>query len=248
MRLFISLKHLKRFVYISCLLFLISKTCVAQQNLFNVVTTDITDSAKLFFQEQLNVNAQTSSNATFTWGLGHGFELGFNVFGVNYDNHAHNFLKNDTDHTSPLGPILLINAQKAFELNKHFKIGIGTQSGINLTQYAKYIRPVTFSYATLVYHPFHTLKLVGGAYYGDKYFLGTGNQLGGMAGFEWAVIEHHFHLQADWLYGTNSSSVWVPGAVIYFTQNISISLGWQFPNPNSPNQQAFVFEFTFRKS
>ena len=220
----------------------------AQQNFFNVPTSDITDSAKLFFQEQLNFNAQTSSNATFTWGLGHGFELGFNVFGINYDNHQHTFLKNDADFTSPLGPIFLINAQKGFQLNEHLKIGIGTQSGLNLTSYANRIKPVTFNYATFVYHPTHALKLVAGAYYGNRYFLGSGNELGGMAGFEWALIEHHVHIQADWLYGNNSLGIWVPGVVVYFTKNISMSLGWQFANPHTNNPQAFVFEFTFRKS
>lgn len=245
MRVFISLK---RFACVSSFLFLSSYYCFSQQNFFNVNTSDITDSAKLFFQEQLNFNAQTSSNATFTWGLGHGFELGFNVFGVNYANKARQFLKNDTDYTSSLGPILLINAQKGFQFNEHFKIGIGTQSGINLTQHTNLIKPVTFNYVTFVYHPMHTLKLVAGAYYGDKYFLGNGNQLGPMAGFEWAIIEHHFHLQGDWIYGTNNSAVAVPGMVIYFTKNISISLGYQFPSPHSGNPQAFVFEFTFRKS
>ncbi|HXD94755.1 MAG TPA: hypothetical protein VNX01_16225 [Bacteroidia bacterium] len=220
----------------------------AQQNFFNVNTSDITDSAKLFFQEQLNFNAQTSSNTTFTWGLGHGFEVGFNVFGVNFDNRAKTFLVNDKDYTAPLGPILLINAQKAFHLNEHFKIGIGTQSGLNLTSYSKQIRLVTFDYATFVYQPTHKLKLVTGAYYGNPYFLGSGNELGCMAGFEWAIIEHHFHIQADWLYGNNSMGIWVPGMVIYFTKNISMSLGWQFPNPHTTNSQAFVFEFTFRKS
>ena len=110
MRVFSSLK---RFVCISCFLLLSSYYSSAQQNFFNVNTSDITDSAKLFFQEQLNFNSQTSSNATFTWGLGHGFELGFNVFSVNYLNKAGKFLKNDNDYTSSLGPILLINAQKA---------------------------------------------------------------------------------------------------------------------------------------
>ena len=94
----------------------------------------------------------------------------------------------------------------------------------------------------------HTLKFVAGAYYGNRYFLGSGNELGCMAGFEWAVIEHHLHIQADWLYGNNSMGIWVPGVVVYFTKNLSMSLGWQLPNPNSTNPQAFVFEFTFRKS
>ena len=247
MSIHLSFKRAKKYLFI----LLFGCWCfygTAQQNFFNVNTSDITDSAKLFFQEQLNFNAQTSSNATFTWGLGHGFELGFNVFSVNYANKAHQFLKNDTDYTSSLGPILLINAQKGFNLNEHFKIGVGTQNGINLTQHTNLIKPVTFNYVTFVYHPMHTLKLVAGAYYGDKYFLGNGNQLGPMAGFEWAIIEHHFHLQGDWVYGTNNSAVLVPGAVIYFTENISISLGYQFPSPNSGNSQAFVFEFTFRKS
>lgn len=249
MKVFISLKILKTYLFISPILFLTSYHCSAQQNFFNVVTSDITDSAKLFFQEQLNFNAQTSSNVTFTWGLGHGFEVGFNVFGVNYDNHKRTFLLNDKDYTAPLGPIVLINAQKGFQFNEHFKIGIGTQSGLNLSQSSELIRPVTFNYATFVYHPMHRLKLVAGAYYGNRYFLGSGNEFGGMAGFELAIIEHHFHIQGDWLYGTNSLGIWVPGVVIYFTKNISVSLGWQFPNPHNPNaQQAFVFEFTFRKS
>jgi len=247
MSLFISFKNIKRHLFILLLLCSYFFT-TAQQNFFNVPTSDITDSAKLFFQQQLNINAQTSANTTFTWGLGRGFELGFNVFAVNYNNNTRAFLKNDTDYTNPLGPIFLINAQKGFRLNEHFKIGIGTQSGLNLTQNAKLLKPITYNYATFVYQPVHILKLVAGVYYGNRYFLGHGNELGGMAGFELAIIEHHFHIQADWLYGNNSLGIWVPGVVIYFTKNLSVSLGWQFPNPKTTNPQAFVFEFTFRKS
>jgi hypothetical protein len=247
MNLYVFLKRIKGYMFILLFLYL-NFSINAQQNFFNVPTSDITDSSKLFFQQQLNINSQTSANATFTWGLGRGFELGFNVFGINYDNHARSFLRNDTDYTNPLGPVFLINVQKGFKLNEHFKIGVGTQSGLNLTQNSKLFKPVTFNYATFVYHPVHSLKLVSGLYYGNRYFLGSGNELGVMAGFEWAIIERHFHIQADWLYGNNSMGIWVPGVVVYFTKNLSVSLGWQFPNPASTNPQAFVFEFTFRKS
>jgi hypothetical protein len=243
----ISVKNIREYILI--LLFSCVHFCtIAQQNFFNVPTSDITDSAKLFFQQQLNINSQTSANTTLTRGLGRGFEIGFNVFGMNYDNKQRTFLKNDSDFTNPLGPAFLINAQKGFRLNKHFKMGIGTQSGLNLTQNNKLFKPITYNYATLVYLPVHELKIVGGVYYGNRYFLGEGNKFGVMAGFELAIIEHHFHLQADWLYGNNALGIWVPGMVVYFTKNLSVSLGWQFPNPYTSNQQAFVFEFTFRKS
>src|ERR1700761_2259238 len=86
----------------------------AQQNLFNVPSSDITDTGKVFFQQQFNVNGFTTSNTTITFGFKHQFECGINLFGVSYDNKKGGFLKNDADLASPLGPTVLVNAQKGF--------------------------------------------------------------------------------------------------------------------------------------
>lgn len=170
-------------------LFFGSYTINAQQNLFNVPSSDITDPGKTFFQQQLNVNNYTTSNTTLTFGFKHQFECGVNLFGVNYDNRKGGFLKNDADFSSPVGPTVLVNAQKGFIFHEHFKIGIGTQDGINLTSYGKKIKPVTFDFLNFVYSPIHTLKINAGAYYGNQYFLGDGNKFGGMAGVEWELKE-----------------------------------------------------------
>lgn len=219
-----------------------------QQNFFNVPTSDITDSAKLFFQQQLNINSQTSANSTFTWGLGKGWEAGFNLFGFNIDNQQRVLLPTDTGNSSPYAPCFLINLQKGFHLGEKFKLGIGTQSGVNLTRNIQNARVLTFDWVNFVYFPTHALKIVTGAYYGNQFFLGSGNSAGIMAGFELAIIEHRLHLQADWLYGNNSMGIVVPGVVVYLTKLLSLSFGWQFANPGSMNPQAFVFEFTFRKA
>ena len=220
----------------------------AQQNLFNVPSSDITDTGKVFFQQQLNVNGFTTSNTTLTFGFKHQFECGINLFGVNYDNKKGGFVKNDATFSNPVGPTVLFNAQKGFILNHHFKIGIGTQDGINLTSYGKKVKGVTFDFINFVYSPIHTLKINAGAYYGNQYFLGDGNKFGGMAGVEWELIGKKFHLMADWIYGTNSFGVAVPGCVWFLTKDISLSFGWQIPNPKSTNPQAFVFEFTYHKA
>ena len=56
----------------------------AQQNLFNVPSGKITNLGELFFQQQFNITRPVgSSNSTFDFGLGHNFELGFNILDVN---------------------------------------------------------------------------------------------------------------------------------------------------------------------
>lgn len=220
----------------------------AQQNLFNVPSSDLTDPGKTFFQQQINVNRFSTSNTTLTFGFKNMFECGVNLFGVNYNNCKGGFEKNDADISAPLGPTALFNAQKGFIFHEHFKIGIGTQDGINLGGNRHSTKGVTFDFLNFVYSPIHTLKMNIGAYYGNQYFLGDGNKFGGMAGVEWEVKEKKFHLMADWLYGNNALGIAVPGFVWFLTKDISFSFGWQIPNPKSANPQAFVFEFTYHKA
>jgi hypothetical protein len=52
--------------------------CQAQQNLFNVPSTDITQKGQWFFQQQFNFLTASlgSSNTTLDYGLGHPLEIG----------------------------------------------------------------------------------------------------------------------------------------------------------------------------
>lgn len=68
----------------ACLLLLATGgAAFGQQNLLNVPSGQITKSGNLFFQEQLNFARLTgTSNTTIDFGLGWGWEVGFNVLDV----------------------------------------------------------------------------------------------------------------------------------------------------------------------
>jgi hypothetical protein len=74
--------------------------------------------------------------------------------------------------------------------------------------------------------------------------MGKKDQLGGMFGAEYVVIEHKFLLMADWIISNNGASVIVPGFVYHPHHNIALSLGWQLPSPGTTNPQGVVFELT----
>ena len=242
------IKTSKNFLCLLSVLFLFQlKTGLAQQNLFNVPSGDITKKAQVFFQHQVNANDIFQNNSTLSVGIGHGAEMGINLYGFDLQHRASKWeiVNNLNNYEQPLNPQLLFNAQKEFEINSRFHFTFGTQTGASLTQRQKNTQFINFNYSNLIYvSKNEKIKWINGLYFGNKTYLGLGNNIGYMGGIEYSV-NHRLKLSADAIVGNNASSVAVIGPCYFFTKHFALSGGWQIPFKGSNNSQACVMEFTF---
>lgn len=219
---------------LSALMILPMPICFAQQSLFNVPSSDITHTGKFFFQEQINLGKMSGiSNTTVDYGLENELEIGFNIFNV--DLYPTNEMRN---------PYVLANFQKGFTINEHYKIGLGTQTGITPPIHNKEIGIPSFSFFNnqLDLEEYGHYNL--GAYHANHAYAGEGDSFGLMAGVEYPLLEKEFHLMGDILTGNNDLSVAVLGFVIFLPQDWQLSFGAQLPAPTSNNDYGAVIEFT----
>jgi len=228
-------KMIKKSLLLSiCAIIFTSNNSIAQQNLFNVPSSDITEKDKIFFQDQLNLGKLSGvNNITLDYGLENDLEVGLNIFNV--DMYPTNDLRN---------PYVLANFQKGFTINEHYKIGMGTQTGLTPPIYNKTIGIPSFSYFNNAINLDHYGRYYMGAYYANHAYAGNGDSFGMMAGVEYPLIEHKLHLQGDILTGNNDISVAVLGFVIFLPKNWQLSFGAQLPSPSSSNDYGAVVEFT----
>lgn len=163
--------HFCRVLFLFCLV-IFSPSATAQQNIFNVPSSDITAQTKLFFQEQLSFIQDGSLllNTTFCYGLGREWEIGLNVLGI-YIEPGPRLLTNSDASKPPLYPFYTINAQKAWKLSKVFKMAVGTQTGLSNGGHFG-----TYNYLNVVTAlPQYQLKLITGFNVGTESFLGYGD-------------------------------------------------------------------------
>lgn len=228
---------------IAFLLFLTSNFIVAQQNLFNMPSGDITNEKKIFYQHQLNVySKKVESKAHFVYGLGKGWDVGLNIVGKGlYFAPEWRTLHNDNPEKGALYPIAMATAQKQFKLTDHFNINLGTQAGFNLTQSLTNKELNHFSYALGAYHFNKGSRVVAGIYNTTQMYVGQGNTAGIMLGTELKMTKN-LYIMADWISGNNDSSVTVLGGMYNISKRIQLCAGWQIPNPNTLKPQGFVFE------
>jgi len=237
------------FVIITFLLF---NTVFAQQNFFNVASSDITEKNKIFFQQQLNVNnAMFQSNSTFDYGLGKNFEIGLNLLGVSFEknelDHNYRLIKNDQE--IPYTPFLMINAQKRVDISEKFAFGLGVQQGITLTE--KKFGGGYYFLNGILNDESLGLKCVMGLYYTSNSFVGKGKRLfnqegvGIQAGLEKKIWKDKLLLQADFISGQHSLGELVMGGAYCLKPNFIVSAGYQIPTFNSISVNSFVFELTF---
>ncbi|KAB7731566.1 hypothetical protein F5984_04830 [Rudanella paleaurantiibacter] len=219
-------------------------TLHAQQSLFNVPSSDITTPHKLFVQQQINFSGIVQANTTLDYGLPKNWEVGLNLLGADYSKADHRFIRNDQFDGHSLAPLLLLNAQKGINFNEHWKMGLGTQQGLNLTPNQK-SHYAQFSYANVAYTSAHErVRLNGGLYAGNADYLGEGKREGVMFGADIALVHHKAHLMGDWILGNHDLGVAVLGAVYYPTPHFPISLGLQIPN-DPKGSKALVVELTW---
>jgi hypothetical protein len=236
---------LKNIFSLVCSIGLVSNLA-AQQNLFNVPSSEITEKKKIFFQQQFNFSRSIQSNSNFCYGLGKNMEIGLNLIGLQTAPSSLRIKLNDEINGEPIAPLTLLTFQKVLPFSEKFKLGLGTQLGTNLIKH-----PTTdYKFANFSYLNSQSsfiddkLKLNAGIYYSNIAYEGDESGFGFMAGGEYSLSKK-FHLVADWISGDNHIGVAVIGGMYYLTPKIPLSFGWQIPNDNLKNPNAFVFEFTY---
>src|ERR687886_175298 len=169
----------------------------AQQTYFNVPSSDIVDKHKVAVQQQINFAESYRSTTTFDYGLGREWEVGLNVYNIMYEPSERRFTRNDSTTQQPFGPLLMLNAQKAFDLNDHLEVAIGGQGGINLTPTHK-SQLVGYLYTHIagsLQEEHYKWSL--GAYTANPRYLGDGPKAGFQAGFDAGIFYQKFHLLGD---------------------------------------------------
>jgi hypothetical protein len=227
---------------------LLSSVLSAQQNFFNVPSSDITERKKIFFQQQLNFfNEGLQSNSTFDVGLGHNLEIGVNFLGFSVIDQKGLEVPID-DTIKPYNPFFLLNLQKGFPIGEKMMLGIGTQYGITTTAIT---RKGGYYYSNLTYGEKSVgLKLVFGLYAASKSFFGEGkrsvnNTIGCQAGIEKSIIKDKLVFQADFISGKHNLGEVVLGGAMYLSKNWILSAGYQIPTFGSKSIRAIVFELTY---
>lgn len=246
-------KHIAFFILLPSIFIFLPAVGFAQQNFFNVPSTNITQKDKIFVQQQFNFShPDDQSNTTISYGLGHRLEVGVNIFGVNFDN---TFNKFDLDpNHQPYSPLYLINVQKSWSINTQWNLGLGTQSGLSNLQHL-----VAYGYANASYHNEHThTQWVIGMYSTTNGFFGAETRsfktnsflkyIGIQSGIEQNIWKEKFTAQLDFISGLHAMGELVIGGAYYFKPSMVISAGYQIPTFNSISIKALVFEFTYNPS
>lgn len=216
----------------------------AQQTIFNVPSSDMTPRHKILAQEQVSLDADKwQATTTIDYGLGHNWEIGANLYNVEYMRQEHTWLRNDTTVQTAYAPLLLINAQKTFDLNESLHIGLGTQTGVNIAPTRK-TSWVGLGYVNLGadFRDEH-YKAVIGAYAGNQRYLAKGPMAGIHMGIDAGILYQKVHILADWATGTHEYGQLIAGVEFYLQKHLPLAIGWR--RANDDGQQAVVLQLTY---
>lgn len=208
----------------------------AQQNFFNVPSSELTEDGHLFFQEQLNLTKGSGeSNTTLTYGILKRWEAGINF------NNVKLYPKTYSEYSKTGYPGMLLNTQYLFYSTTSFMYTSGLVSGL-VTQDGT---ATAYFYNNIKYSsPKNNCKLVAGVYYAHIRNTEPRNQIGIQAGLDLTLVPDKFNLTADCISGKTSLSLLVVGFTYHVTQHIMLSGGMQAPMPHAPNNPGAVFELT----
>jgi len=223
---------------------LLSQAVCAQQNLFNIPSGDITAKGKIFYQHQINLyQKELESKAHFVYGLGKGWDIGVNLVGKGvHFSPDWRISYNDNPSEGALYPFLMPTIQKQFNLSDNFDINLGTQVGVNLDRDLSDKELAFFNYAMGVwYFMDKKSRIVGGMYHTNRMFVGQGNDIGVLLGYEIKVAKR-VYLMGDWLSGSNDAAVGVIGAMYNAGKRVQLCIGALVPNPDTPKPYGIVLE------
>ncbi len=228
-----------------CILLFLSSTLVySQQNLFNIPSGDITRDGKFFYQHQINIYSdEFESKSHLVYGLGGGWDIGVNLIGKGaYFSPDWRVSYNDNPDRGALYPFLMPTLQKQFSLADNLDVNLGTQVGFNISSKLSNKELAFFNYGIGVFHFMDKKsRIVGGVYQTNTMFVGQGNTIGAMLGYEIKLADK-FYLMGDWISGNNDSSVGIFGAMYNIGKQTQLCVGALVPNPNTPKPFGIVLE------
>ena len=216
----------------------------AQQTIFSVPSSDITPKHKLLAQQQVDINQEElRSSTTIDYGLGRNWEVGVNLYNLDYLPQQHTWQRNDTTTQMPYAPLLLLNAQKTVKLTESLHLGIGGQTGLNLypTQQSAWVGWGYMNLGGSFVHDHY--QAVVGAYAGTHRYLADGSTVGMHLGFDAGIWYEKVHLLGDWATGTHEYGQLVLGVEVYLHKHLPLALGWR--RSNSDGQQGVVVQLTY---
>ncbi len=209
----------------------------AQQSLFNVPSTALTQPEQIFFQEQFNFTNAGESNTTLEFGVGGGWELGMNV--VNATFYSSGGINNES---------VLLNAQRVFDFEQTLYVEVGMLAGASVMPGQSSSQFSSFQWVTGRYHKTTGFKgeFIVGIYDGSEAYLGPNHAVGYMLGTEIPLIPDKLTFIADYISGATASSVAVIGLQFHVDPEAGwlISVGGSIPSPRSGNPYGVVVEFT----
>lgn len=224
-------------------LYLIAHHAEAQQTYFNVPSSDIVDKKKLSVQQQVSFGESFRSGTTVNYGLGREWEIGLNVYNLDYLPAERRFTLNDSTVQEAFGPLLLLNSQKAFDITKNIEVAFGTQAGMNLSPRSKN-RLVGYAYAHVAgsIHDEHYNWSMG-VYGANSRYAGEGRRTGYQAGFDAGIFYQKVHLLGDFISGKHSLGQLILGVEVFAGKHFPLSVGWQ--RANQDGAQALVLQLTY---
>ncbi|MDI1234236.1 MAG: hypothetical protein PSX81_08140 [bacterium] len=216
----------------------------AQQNFINVPSSEVTKQGKFFLQQQINFNGIIQANSTIDYGFGKGFEAGFNILGLNYNEKAKSFFNNDTNFKDPYNPLIAFNALKQFKLSDNSNICIGGQLGANFRNGVK-TREAGIAYLNFSRKDLfgENSQLVFGLYYNSRHYGGQGNRLGIWSGLQVPITKKIYGV-VESIIGSNAISYTTIAGMYFAKKSLPLTLGLQIPNA-SRNAYSIVFEITY---
>jgi hypothetical protein len=224
-----------------------STASFAQQNFFNVPSSEITPKGTVFFQQQFNaLSGLLSSNTTACYGFGGGFECGVNLLGITYNEKQKTFVSSARGEY-PVYPSVGVNMQQRVFVRGGYSFSVGGQlltsrSPSNLEVYG---------YANNRWQH-NRLKVVCGIFWGNVSYFGRASFLvkntilpGVQLGFEHQIIKETLFFQADFLSGRTPYSNLILGLAYKCAEHIILSAGYQIPNDRTTSSPAAIVEFTW---
>ncbi|GAB2606744.1 hypothetical protein [Spirosoma areae] len=215
----------------------------AQQTFFNVPSSDVVNKHQVAVQQQINFSESIRSSTTLNYGLGREWEIGLNLYNLDYQPDERRIVANDSTTEKAFSPLLMLNAQKAFDLTKNLEVAIGAQGGLNvLTDRRPQL--VGYVYGNLAgsFNEEH-YNVSLGAYMANARYLGEGPKIGFQTGFDAGIFYQKLHLLGDWISGTHDFGQLVLGVEVYLGKHFPLAIGWQ--RTNRTGAQAVVVQLTF---
>lgn len=229
-------------------LFLISSLCFnqkgfSQQTYFNVPSSDVIEKHKIVFQQQMNISESVRSSTTLNYGLGHKWEIGLNMYNLDYQYRERRIIANDSIAEKAFSPLLMLNAQKAFAVTKYVDVSIGAQTGLNIltNQPPQWVGYAYGNVAAASTDDRYTVS--AGGYLANARYLGAGPIGGFQTGFDVSIFYQKLHLLGDWLSGSHDSGQLVLGIEVYLGKYVPLAVGWQ--RMNKTGAQAVVLQVTY---